>query len=66
MKIDVHEIVGTASPLLGFSISLTDIADWLKIVSLIVGIAVGVISFLHIREKNKYLRKQHEKDNTDA
>ena len=66
MKIEISEIIGTVTPILGVTISLTDVADWLRIVSLIVGIAVGVISFIHIRQKTKLLKQQNEKVNTDT
>jgi hypothetical protein len=66
MSIEIEKVIGMASPLLGFTISLTDVSDWLRVVSLLVGIAVGVVSFIHIRQKTRYLKKQNEKSNTNT
>jgi len=65
MTIMIEKVLGMATPLLGFAISLTDVSDLLRIVSLIVGISVGVVSFIHIKQKTRLMNKK-DKDNEDT
>ncbi len=46
-------MVGTGAPLLGTVASIAQIKEWLQIVSLVVGIAVGVATFVIIVRKKK-------------
>jgi ABC-type nickel/cobalt efflux system permease component RcnA len=50
-------IIGLAGPSAGYAVSLTTAEAWLRVLSLVVGIAVGIASFISIgfSIRRKYL-----------
>jgi 4-amino-4-deoxy-L-arabinose transferase-like glycosyltransferase len=59
--------VGVISPLLGASVSLSAVEAWLRVTSLAVGIAVGVVTILMLlrpwwKERQERLRRPWERN----
>lgn len=57
MKSILHFIAGVSFPTFGIVVSLSALEQWLRILSLVVGIAVGIVSFAslikHWRDNKK-------------
>lgn len=54
MKHDmVKGFVGVSFPAFGAAVSLSQVEAWLRIASLVVGLAVGIASFISIVRKRK-------------
>ena len=65
IRTSADQVIGFVFPIIGTIVSLSDGVEYvLRIMSLCVGLSVGIMSFIHIRRKDTMM-KRHEKNNID-